>query len=187
MSEETSHMDSAEFEAKLTEFLTKHKPSKLRLASRIAFEFKGKEDIVFEHLHNKYVLKMIPEKSKISTVHKSEEHAHDTKNIEAAAKDKSKKKNSTKSIESSEKPKSKKKLIVIIIVVLVIVGLGVTGFLMKDKLMGKTHASETEAPKAKVESKVPKAKKDMTPQQVEAILDSLSPQKSTPKDSTAKK
>ena len=37
MIEETSHMDSAEFEAKLTEFFTKHKPSKLRFASRIAF------------------------------------------------------------------------------------------------------------------------------------------------------
>ena len=187
--EETNHMDSAEFEAKLTEFFTKHKQSKLRLVSKIAFEFKGKENIVLEHLHNKYVLGAIPEKSKANTGHKLEQHADDIKNIEAPAKDKSKKKHSTKSDESSEKPKSKKKLLVIIIIILVLVGIGVTGFLMKDKIMGKTHASETEAPKAKVESKsrVPKAKKDMTPQQVEAILDSLEPKKSTPKDSTKKK
>ena len=136
---------------------------------------------------------MAAQKPKERILDKSQEgHSDTSKNIEAPIADKSKKKNNTpKAVESSEKPKSKKKLIIIIIVIVVLGGLGAAGFVMKDKIMGmmgKTHPTEKEAPKAKTEtkSKVPKAKKDMTPQQVEAILDSMEPKKSTPIDSTKK-
>ncbi|MDP1746439.1 MAG: hypothetical protein Q8L90_12730 [Bacteroidota bacterium] len=129
-------MDSSEFEAKLTEFFTKHKPSKLKLVSRIAFEFKGQEAFVLEHLNRKYVLGLAPEKVQKKVAHKAAGHGHDAhdehpKNIES---------------HSEEKPKSKKKLIMFIIIGVVVVGLGVTGFMMKDKLMAMTgmggHATE---------------------------------------------
>ena len=129
-------MDSSEFEAKLTEFFTKHKPSKLKLVSRIAFEFKGQEAFVLEHLNRKYVLGLAPEKVQKKVAHKATGHGHDAheehpKNIES---------------HSDEKPKSKKKLIMFIIIGVVVVGLGVTGFMMKDKLMAMTgmggHATE---------------------------------------------
>jgi hypothetical protein len=128
------HMDSAEFESKLTDFFTTHKPTKLRLVSKIAFEFIGQEEAVLEHLHNKYVLKKATPKATkktISAASTSAEHADDS--------------NHPLHLESDEvaKPKSKKKLIIIIVVVAVAV-LGVACFLMKDKLMGKGKAPETE-------------------------------------------
>ena len=206
MSEETNQlsqtrtsMETAEFEEKLTAIFSKHKQSKLRLVSRIAFEFKGQEEIVLEHLHNKYVLGIVSEKPTAKINHNAEEHTDTPKNSEAPAKEKSKKKNVAKAEEPehaekpqlAEKPKSKKKLIILIIIGVVVVALGGTGFMMKDKIMGifgKGAKTETEAPKEKAttESKTPKAKKDMTPQQVEAILDSLDNSKKTPKDSTKK-
>lgn len=129
-------MSSEEFEAKLTDFFTKHKPSKLKLVSRIAFEFKGQEAFVLEHLNRKYVLGLAPEKVQKKVAHKAAGHGHDAhdehpKNIES---------------HSEEKPKSKKKLIMFIIIGVVVAGLGVTGFMMKDKLMAMTgmggHATE---------------------------------------------
>lgn len=129
-------MSSEEFEAKLTDFFTKHKSSKLKLVSRIAFEFKGQEAFVLEHLNRKYVLGLAPEKVQKKVAHKAAGHGHDThdehpKNIES---------------HSDVKPKSKKKLIMFIIIGVVVAGLGVTGFMMKDKLMAMTgmggHAAE---------------------------------------------
>ncbi len=135
-------MSSSEFETRLTEFFTKHKKSKLHLVSRIVFEFKGYEDIVLEHLNNKYVYNIAPEKpkKKIENIAPEEHGAHH------------------KTVESPkvEKPKSKSKLIIIIVIIVVVLaGLGVAGFLMKDQIMGmlgKGHNTEQEAPKAKTES-----------------------------------
>lgn len=130
-------MSSEEFEAKLTDFFTKHKSSKLKLVSRIAFEFKGQEAFVLEHLNRKYVLGLAPEKVQKKVAHAAAGHGHghghdeQPKNIES---------------HSDEKPKSKKKLIIFIIIGVVVAGLGVTGFMMKDKLMAMTgmggHATE---------------------------------------------
>ncbi len=136
-------IESSEFEAKLTEFFTKHKPTKLRFVSRIAFEFKGQESFVMEHLHNKYVLGIAAEKPVKHTAPKSTDHGHGEKpkNIEAS---------------DSVKPKSSKKLVIIVIVVVVLGGLGVTGFLMKDKLMamgGHKTEKAVENAKTEVESK----------------------------------
>ena len=47
-------MERAEFERKLTEFFNRHAPSKVFLVPRLASEFKGKEDTVFDHLNKKY-------------------------------------------------------------------------------------------------------------------------------------
>ena len=207
MSEDTNEikkthtsMDSAEFEAILSEFFNKHKKSKIGLVSRIAFEFKGQEDLVLEHLHNKYVLGIVSEKGKGKIAYQSEGNTETPKNIEApAAKEKSKKNKSNKAEDHSEsdqnsipsataKPKSKKKLFIIVGVIVAV--LGVTGFLLKDKIMGKGKGHEIEAIKEKAgsESKavVKKVKKAMTPQEVEAALDSMDKTKSVPKD-TAKK
>ena len=129
-------MSSEEFEAKLTDFFTKHKSSKLKLVSRIVFEFKGQEAFVLEHLNRKYVLGLAPEKVQKKVAHKAAGHGHDAhdehpKNIES---------------HTAEKPKSKKKLIMFIIIGVVVAGLGVTGFMMKDKLMAMAgmggHATE---------------------------------------------
>lgn len=132
MSEETNElqsngaaMDSAEFEARLTEIFTKHKESKLKLIPRIVKEFKGHEGIVLEHLHNKYELGIIPEKPKKKSSHKEQTPAE--------------------SAEKEVKPKSKKKLILIISVSVVVIGLGAAGFLLKDKILGKKgDAAKTE-------------------------------------------
>ena len=126
-----SVMSSEEFEEKLTDFFTKHKKTKLNLVSRIAFEFKGKEALVLEHLHNKYVLGFAAEKPQKKVTQQSEDH-HEAqpKHIEVA---------------ETKKPKSKKKLIMVIIIVLVLAALGGTGFMMKDKLMamvGMGHPAE---------------------------------------------
>ncbi|MCE9539253.1 MAG: hypothetical protein K8R85_08550, partial [Bacteroidetes bacterium] len=107
-------MSSEEFEAKLTDFFTKHKPSKLKLVSRIAFEFKGQEAFVLEHLNRKYVLGLAPEKQQKKVAHAAAGHGHEhdeqPKNIES---------------HSAGKPKSKKKLIIFIIIGVVVAGLGV--------------------------------------------------------------
>lgn len=147
-------MDSSEFEAKLTEFFTKHKPSKLKLVSRIAFEFKGQEAFVLEHLNRKYVLGLAFEKPQKKVAHKAAGHGHDEqpKNIES---------------HSEEKPKSKKKLIMFIIIGVIVAGLGVTGFMMKDKLMAMTglggHATEHGAEKAGAEGHSAEPKKEVAP------------------------
>lgn len=149
-------MSSEEFEAKLTDFFTKHKSSKLKLVSRIAFEFKGQEAFVLEHLNRKYVLGLAPEKVQKKVAHKAAGHGHDThdehpKNIES---------------HSEEKPKSKKKLIMFIIIGVVVAGLGVTGFMMKDKLMAMTgmggHATEHGA-EAGAAGHAAEPKKEVTP------------------------
>lgn len=156
-------MSSEEFEAKLTDFFTKHKPTKLKFVSQIAFEFKGQEAFVLEHLHNKYVLGLVAEKPQKKVAQKPVEQGEHKKNSEPVA---------------AEKPKSKKKLIVIIIIVVVLSGLGVTGFMMKDKLMamvGMGHETENGAEKAKVvDTTIPVA----TPQKVEtAPVEEVAPVK----------
>ncbi len=165
-------MESAEFEAKLIEFFTKFKKSKLRLVPRIVETFKGYEGIVLEHLQNKYVLGLTSQKSIKKTIANTGEHGDQPKNIKSS---------------KEVKPKSKKTLVIVIIIVVILAGLGVAGFLMKDKIMGmlgKGHATEQVAPKAKTETEVKSAKKELTPQQVETILDTT---KSAPVDSTIKK
>lgn len=150
-------MDSSEFEAKLTAFFTKHKPSKLKLVSRIAFEFKGQEAFVLEHLNNKYVLGIVPEKPQKKIAHKTAGHGHDghdehPKNVES---------------HTAEKPKSKKKLIMFIIIGVVLAGLGLTGFMMKDKLMAITglggHGTEHGAEKAGAAGHAAEPKKEIAP------------------------
>lgn len=125
-----SSMDSAEFEAKLTEFFSQHKESKLKLVPRIVEEFKGKEAQVLQHLHNKYVLGLVTEKPVKAPKAKAEGKSADTAKAPA----------------SGDKPKSKKKLIIIIVVAVVVVALGVVGFLFKDKILGKpAEPAKTEA------------------------------------------
>lgn len=157
-----NRMDTEVFEAKLTEFFTKYKKSKLRFVSRIAFEFKGQEAFVLEHLHNKYVLGIVPEKPQKKIAHKSEGHDDHSKNAEST---------------EVNKPKSKKKLIIFIIIGVVLSGLGVTGFMMKDKLMGMIgggHGTEHGAAKAETvgesHHEASKHKKELTPKV--AVLDS---------------
>lgn len=165
-------MDSAEFEAKLVEFFNRYKKSKLRLVPRIVEVFKGYEGIVLEHLQNKYVLGVVAQKPLKKAAISSGEHGNQPKNIKSS---------------KEEKPKSKKTLVVVIIIVVILAGLGVTGFLMKDKIkamLGKGHETTQEAPKAKTEAEVKPAKKELTPEQVEAILDTT---KSAPVDTTLKK
>jgi|GEM_PF-5781343 len=162
-------MDSAKFEEILTDFFTKHKKSKLRLVSQIAFEFKGQENAVMQHLNNKYVLGITNAKPKKKADHNSAEH-NSTEHVEH-----------TKNIGSSEveKPKSKKKLFIVIIIVVVLAGLGVAGFMMKDKLMAMTGKNaETEQVKAKVES----TPKTIQPKKVIAPVNDST--KTTPTDST---
>lgn len=131
---ETDHthvtMSSIEFETKLNEFFTKHKPSKLRHVAKIVSKFKGQEEFVLEHLNNKYVLGIPTVKTKKTAGHKSAE-GHDSGHGHAQIE------------ETGAKPKSKKKLIIIIVVVLVVV-LGAVGFMMKDKLFGGGHSKEAE-------------------------------------------
>jgi hypothetical protein len=150
-------MSSEEFEAKLTDFFTKHKSSKLKLVSRIAFEFKGQEAFVLEHLNRKYVLGLAPEKVQKKVAHNAAGHGHDAqeehpKNIES---------------HSDEKPKSKKKLIMFIIIGVVVAGLGVTGFMMKDKLMAMTgmggHAKEHGAEAGHAAGHAAEPKKEVAP------------------------
>lgn len=130
-------MSSEEFEEKLTDFFTKHKKTKLKLVSRIAFEFKGQEAWVLEHLNNKYVLGLTAEKPQKKVAHKSgDHHEENPKHIEGS---------------ETEKPKSKKKMVVLIIIGVVVAALGGTGFMMKDKLMamvGMGHPAEHGAAKA---------------------------------------
>lgn len=151
-------MSSEEFEAKLTDFFTKHKSSKLKLVSRIAFEFKGQEAFVLEHLNRKYVLGLAPEKAQKKVAHKAAGHGHDEhpKNIES---------------HTDEKPKSKKKLFMFIIIGVIVAGLGVTGFMMKDKLMAMTgmggHATEHGA-EAGAAGHAAEPKKEVAPK-VEAV------------------
>ncbi|MES2591809.1 MAG: hypothetical protein V4608_07990 [Bacteroidota bacterium] len=125
-------MSSIEFETKLNEFFTKHKPSKLRHVAKIVSQFAGQEELVLEHLNNKYVLGIPTGKTKKTAGQKSlgghdsgHGHGHDV--VE----------------ETAAKPKSKKKLILIISIVLVLVLAGV-GFMMKDKLFGGGHGKEAE-------------------------------------------
>lgn len=158
MDEPHAIMDSAEFEARLTDFFTKHKKTKLKLVSQIAFEFKGQEKAVLEHLNNKYVLGVVAEKPKGKTAHKTEEHTEHSQNIESSG---------------EVKPKSKKKLIVVIIIVVILAGLGVTGFMMKDKLLGMTgKGHETEKAEVKPEGeshKVAAPPKEEVAPKVEAV------------------
>ncbi|MES2286933.1 MAG: hypothetical protein V4547_14680 [Bacteroidota bacterium] len=156
-------MSSEEFEGKLTDFFTKHKSSKLKLVSRIAFEFKGQEAFVLEHLNRKYVLGLAPEKAQKKVAHKAaghgDGHGHDEhpKNIES---------------HTEEKPKSKKKLIMFIIIGVVVAGLGVTGFMMKDKLMAMTgmggHGTEHGAEAGHAAGHAAEPKKEVAPK-VEAV------------------
>ncbi len=157
MSEETNELQSnpesissEEFEARLTEFFNHHKESKLKLVSRIAQEFKGQENIVLEHLHNKYVLKIVSEKPKKKHLDKAEGQAEEP----------------SVSHENKEvaKPKSKKKLILIIIVSILVVGLGVGGYFMKDKILGKHgETPSTEAKAAESKPAVEEPKKEEVP------------------------
>lgn len=147
MSEETNEMqgndtamDSAEFEARLTEFFTMHKESKMKFVPRIVEEFKGHESIVLEHLHNKYVLGIVAEKPGKKHRAKPEGHAPEASGNEA--------------FQEEAKPKSRKKLIIISVAAVVLIALGVTGFLMKDKLFGK-HEEPVKSEVAPAESTPP--------------------------------
>lgn len=125
-------MSSIEFEARLTDFFSKHQKSKLRLVPKIVKSFEGNEEAVLEHLHNRYVLgvpsskddgKKKGGKKKLAagTGHGSGDHAD----------------SHAKEIEGGEaKPKSKKKMIIIIILVIVLGGGGAAAFMFKDKLFG---------------------------------------------------
>lgn len=146
-------MSSEEFEAKLTDFFTKHKQTKLKFVSQIAFEFKGQEAFVLEHLHNKYVLGLVAEKPQKKAVQKPAEHGEHAKKSEPVA---------------AEKPKSKKKLITIIIIVVVLSGLGVTGFMMKDKLMAMVGMGHEAAP-APIVKPVEESPVVVTPPKVEVV------------------
>ena len=161
----TVAMESSEFEAKLNEFFTQHKESKMKLVPRIVEEFKGKESIVLEHLHNKYVLKIVAEKPKKSA-HKAEA-AHSETSHPAAP-----------SAEAKPNPiaiGSKKKLIIIIAVVVVVAGLGVLGFLMKDKFLGKhEEPAKTEAGAGETKAEAEQPKQETAPA-AETKKDSASP------------
>ncbi len=136
-------MSSAEFEEKLTQFFTKHKEKKLKFVPQIVETFKGHEEEVLEHLHNKYVLGIVGGKKK-KAVKAGADHGDNPKKIEAG-----------KPAEAA-KPKSKKGLIIIIIISVVVVALGVVGFMMKDKLFGKHEAEKVEV---KTEGKAEGAEK----------------------------
>ncbi len=124
-------MSGSEFEAKLTDFFNKHQKSKLRLVPRIVKEFQGNEDTVLEHLHNKYILGVSPEKGNKKTVQKKvasggQGHGDSHK----------------KESETETKPKSKKKLVIIIVILVVVLGGGgAAAFLFKDKLFGGGHGA----------------------------------------------
>jgi len=134
-----SEMTAAEFEAKLTEFFTKHKEKKLKFVPQIVEHFKGHETEVLEHLHNKYVLGLVTVKSKKKGAKKIGGHDDHAKKIESGHDGHGGKHDSNE----QTKPKSKKKLVIIIIIA-VLAGLGVTAFMMKDKLFGKGKGHETE-------------------------------------------
>jgi len=170
-------MDTSEFEAKLTEFFMNHKKSKLGLVSRIAFEFKGDEEVVLEHLHNKYVLgsgfSVKPEKKiKIKTEAKvAEETSENISSLEEV---------------KEVKPKSKKKVVKIIVILLILALLGGAGFVFKDKILGMIgmggKAHETEAPKAESAPTVIAAEKEAAA--AEVVVDSAA---TAPADTTITK
>lgn len=133
-----SSMSSSEFEAKLTEFFTKHQKSKLRFVKRIVTEFAGHEQEVLEHLHNRFVLgepsaKELRKKGgKKKGAAKAVASGHDAHGAEAP-----------KELETGEaKPKSKKKMVIIIIILVVLLGGAAAAFLFKDKLFGGGHGTE---------------------------------------------
>lgn len=156
MSEETNEMqtndaaiDSAEFEAKLTDFFTQHKESKLKLVPRIVEEFKGSESTVLEHLHNKYVLGIVTEKPKKKAATATPLSSEGEQHVATAA---------------ETKPKSKKKLMLIIVTAVVVIGLGVTGFMMKDKFFGKhEERAKTETVPAESQPAAEQPKEEAAP------------------------
>jgi hypothetical protein len=156
-------MTDAEFEAKLTDFFTKHKEKKLKFVPLIVKTFRGHEAEVLEHLHNKYVLGLVTVKSKKKVGQKAEGHDDLTKKLESGHGGKHGSK-------EDAKPKSKKKLVIIIILIVVLAGLGVTGFMMKDKLFGKgkEHGTEQAGEKGEGEKKAeaPESKGKETPKAV---------------------
>lgn len=145
-SHETSHqqeekrsygsMSSVQFEKELTDFFKKHQKSKLRFVARIVNEFQGHETEVLEHLHNKYVLKISPEKKKKSVKDKAEANAITDGHSGHGE-------TQTKATETGEKPKkSKKWLIITIITIVVLGGGGAAAWMFKDKLFGGGHGTE---------------------------------------------
>lgn len=136
-------MSRSEFEAKLTEFFTKHQKSKLRFVPRIVNQFGDNAEEVLEHLHNRYVLGMPSSKGggkkkggkkklAAGTGHGSG-HGHDAHSD-----------SHSHEIEGGEvKPKSKKKMIIIIVILVVVLGGGgAAAFMFKDKLFGGGHGAE---------------------------------------------
>lgn len=132
-------MNSAQFEKELTDFFNKYQKSKLRFVARIVNEFQGHEAEVLEHLHNKYVLKITPEKKKKSGKKKSSGAAANTITDGHGGHGETK----TEAIESGEKPKKSKKWLIITIIAIIVLGGGGTAvWMFKDKLFGGGHGTE---------------------------------------------
>ena len=119
-----------DFRKELTEFFEEHNPKRVKHVTRIAEKFRGREDIVMNHLKAQYSGGNEPEKRKKDYAAAAEARAARKGKKEKAAKGKAGKKGAT-----GDQPKSKKKLIMLIIIGVVVMGLAVAGYMFKDKIM----------------------------------------------------
>ena len=144
-----SNVSQSDFEQQLIDFFNKNKPSKVKKAKQLAQTFKGKEQEVLEHLHNKYVhhqSTVIKHKNVTNKVHHEMPNGHEELT------------SGGETVSNEAKPKKSKKMLVIVLVIILAVGGAGIFFMMKGK-----HSKGEAKEEAKTSTKEIKEVKASTP------------------------